>query len=261
MSLSKRKNKRKKMFRRWHQRLGLSLGLLVLILSVTGIALNHTETLKLNQIHLQWPVLLKRYNLNQSPPTHGFQAQGHWASQSYAGVYLDQKKLNAPQTALIGMVPLKDYWVLGFQNQLRLYHTTGTLIETITPPNAPNIEKITADANTLWVKTEQGLWQTNADFLTWQAKPEHKPLAWSQTPTTAYRHRSSPSAQHQFGTNPIGPTQRTSLRWRLADGSHSFWLDFLVWNRLICLFASSKHTPKMRQSIDSAASPLNALLA
>ena len=56
---------RKRTILAWHRWLGLASALFLLSLSITGLALNHTEFLKLDQVQVKNSFLLKRYGIRR----------------------------------------------------------------------------------------------------------------------------------------------------------------------------------------------------
>ncbi len=66
---------------RWHRRIGLSLFFMVIFLSVTGFALNHSPGLKLSKVDLTNDWLLSWYGLEQEPIT-GYKLNENWLYQA-----------------------------------------------------------------------------------------------------------------------------------------------------------------------------------
>ena len=65
MSPEKRKKKKqqKKIFRKWHRRIGFSASLFLFNLAITGILLNHYEGLELHKKYIQNNILLDWYGV------------------------------------------------------------------------------------------------------------------------------------------------------------------------------------------------------
>jgi len=68
---------------RWHSRVGVALFWLLVLLSLTGIALNHTDRLGLAKISLRAPLLLDWYGLDAAPAKHANLYGRDYHLQSY----------------------------------------------------------------------------------------------------------------------------------------------------------------------------------
>jgi hypothetical protein len=74
----------------WHRRLGLAVSVIVLLLSVTGLLLNHTDALKLDQTSLRADWLLRWYGYPPVAAPDSFRAGERWVSTAGGKLYLDQ---------------------------------------------------------------------------------------------------------------------------------------------------------------------------
>jgi len=77
---------------RWHRRMGLALFVMIIWVSITGILLNHTETLDLTDqpVHHSW--LLKLYGIER-PEITSYKVDDRWISHSGEHLYIDSKSL------------------------------------------------------------------------------------------------------------------------------------------------------------------------
>ena len=55
--------RRRRRVRSWHRILGLILAFPLLVVSLTGVLLNHTVGLQLDERTVDWPILMKRYQM------------------------------------------------------------------------------------------------------------------------------------------------------------------------------------------------------
>jgi hypothetical protein len=67
---------RRRRLRRGHRWVGLSLVIFVLFLSISGITLNHSVDLELDQRYVSWPWLLAAYGLDVPAPAASFADSG-----------------------------------------------------------------------------------------------------------------------------------------------------------------------------------------
>lgn len=91
---------------RWHRRTGLLAVFFVLMLVITGIALNHTESLSLDERRVSNQVLLNAYGM-ELPPLKSF-AVGDAQLSQIAGqdLYLDKTRIGFCDAPLHGAVAL-----------------------------------------------------------------------------------------------------------------------------------------------------------
>lgn len=73
---------------KWHRRLGLAAALFVLMLVVTGLLLNHTESLQLQKQPLKQAWLLNWYGI-EAPKTKSFLVAGNWFSGSADKLFIN----------------------------------------------------------------------------------------------------------------------------------------------------------------------------
>lgn len=72
----KRSLPRKRTILAWHRWIGVFATLFLIVLAVTGIILNHTESLKLDDIRLTNSLILKRYGMLNEHEIRAFQIHG-----------------------------------------------------------------------------------------------------------------------------------------------------------------------------------------
>ena len=95
-----------KVFWTWHRRVGIVAALLVLVLSITGIALNHTERLRLDERHVRWGWLLDWYGIEIPREAVSFPLDPGRISLLGDRLYLDAQSLPGLFGELTGAVGL-----------------------------------------------------------------------------------------------------------------------------------------------------------
>ena len=75
--------------RRIHRILGAAIALFVLLLATTGILLNHTSDLKLDQRYLTWDWMLSHYGISELNPDAVFLIDNKVISQFGQQVFID----------------------------------------------------------------------------------------------------------------------------------------------------------------------------
>ena len=165
----------------WHRYFGLTTALFVVVLSVTGLALNHTESLQLDARHVQSDTLLDWYGIKAPDAIVSYRAGTRALSQLGNHIYLDLQPVPAAEGTLAGAVQFADLIVAGLEEGLLLFTAGGELIEQLgTAAGVPaGIQAVgTSPTGKLVIKTAQGNYQTDANFIMWAAATESD-VAWS----------------------------------------------------------------------------------
>jgi len=156
----------------WHRWIGLLSAAFVILLSVTGLALNHTEELALDSAHVQSPALLDWYGIHAPTEITAFSAGGITVSAVGRRVYADAEQIASIDSPLIGAVYYSDLLVLATADKLLLLTREGELVEEMgaaagIPANIRSIG-ITGDKR-LVVGTANGFHRADSELLAWQA--------------------------------------------------------------------------------------------
>ncbi len=151
--------------RKLHRKIGPIIALIVLLLSVTGIMLNHSSDLQLDKRYLTWDWLLKHYNVSNVEPDVVYLLGHRTISQFGSEVFMDAKPVTHIERPLLGGVMLDDIIVLATDDALILLNYDGEFIERIggeadVPPHIQNIGLFHGEPI---LQTRDGLWRS--DFL------------------------------------------------------------------------------------------------
>lgn len=115
---------------RWHRRIGVVLALLIIIVSVTGIFLNHAHELTLDRQPVQIRLLLSFYGVERPTPVN-FALDDNWVSGNDNQLYLNATPWQHCAGALTGALSVADGWLVTCERELLLTTTSGELIERI----------------------------------------------------------------------------------------------------------------------------------
>jgi hypothetical protein len=116
---------------RWHRRLGVVAAAFVLMLSVTGIVLNHTPELGLDRRFIDWPWLIGAYG-DGSADLPAFKPGAHWLYRAANGqVYFDATEVAPCNGELIGALQAGDMLIAACREEVLLITPAGELVETI----------------------------------------------------------------------------------------------------------------------------------
>jgi hypothetical protein len=165
----------------WHRYFGLATALFVVVLSVTGLALNHTESLHLDARHIRSDALLDWYGIHAPDTITSYLAGPHAFSQLGNHVYRDLQLIPNTEGKLAGAVEYAGLIVAGLDTGLLLFTSEGELIEQLGPAAGvpAGIQAVgTNGEGKLLIKTAEGIYQTDGNFIEWTAATESD-IAWA----------------------------------------------------------------------------------
>ena len=169
----------------WHRTIGFIATLFILLLTVTGLLLNHAGSMKLDRIYIDNNFLLDWYGLRPASAPVSYQTDGHWLTRIDNHLYLDDIEITGNPDQLHGAVTSGDIIILAFTHGLFLLTRQGDLIERLTGlQGVPgDLEAIGLGAQgEIIVRSEGSVFYTDKDMQTW--KPYLKPGGnWSHINT------------------------------------------------------------------------------
>ena len=125
------KRRRRKWIRRTHRWLGLWSALFVLLLSVTGIALNHGNEWQLDRRYVSWNWLLDFYGIHAPSPAVSYADRGHRATQLGMRIYFDGLELGRQAQSLTGIAVLGPLTVVTSDSDVFVLTRNGDLVQLI----------------------------------------------------------------------------------------------------------------------------------
>jgi hypothetical protein len=130
--MTKRKQKKFHAFL-WHRRIGLLALLLIIILAITGIMLNHTERLKLDEIFVNSSWLLKWYGVEpENGPVSYLIEKGedtHIISSLGNQLFFDNIAITTLNQVMHGAIATEQFIVVALSSEIILLSFEGELIE------------------------------------------------------------------------------------------------------------------------------------
>jgi len=157
--------------------MGLLSALVLIMLAVTGIALNHTEDLKLDSHKINSNAILDWYGIPSPQNLKSFATLDHWLTQVNQNIYFDKAMLIKTEENLLGSVETDEFIVAALSNSLLLLSVEGELIEQ-TPLN--NIKRIGLNSKkaVVIIAGEEQL-SSNDGLLSWHSD-NNKAVTWSK---------------------------------------------------------------------------------
>ncbi|MBT1444248.1 PepSY domain-containing protein [Shewanella sp. JM162201] len=172
----------RKQVRPWHKRLGVIGALFLLLLSITGVAINHSDGLSLGKAQVSQSWLLDYYGI--TAPAHAGRF-GEFAVTDNL-LWHDGKLLLEAKSTLLGATRRHNAIIAIDQGHLYLLSPDGTLQETQdssvglpTPIEALALEGSTTEASAqVWLRTDKGQYLADDELLEWRAATSLLPLNW-----------------------------------------------------------------------------------
>jgi uncharacterized iron-regulated membrane protein len=164
--------------RHWHARIGLAAALFFFFLVVSGIALNHTDALRLSERHLSAPWLTSWYGLRAQTPTQGYELGTQfltWDAQRWA---LDTRVIASDAGTPIGAVRTGEVIYIATRDALALHTPAGQLIDKVSGAGlpAPALSALGTQDARIVVRGAQGNFASE-DGVEWT--PFNAQAAWS----------------------------------------------------------------------------------
>ena len=154
----------------WHRWVGLVAALFVIVLALTGLALNHTEELQLDARHVRTAWLLDWYGISLPDEVPAWRVGDHWISQWDRRLYLDTRDLGEhSEGRLRGAVADGDLLVVALDQALLLLTADGQLVEKLTRNNLPGgLQGVALDRGRPVLITSGGPYLGDDDLVSWQ---------------------------------------------------------------------------------------------
>ena len=165
----------------WHRILGMVATAFIVVLSITGILLLHTDGLNLQDRLVGNSFLLSWYKIEPELGPRTFIAGTMFVTQIDDQVYFEERKLSSGNEVLKGMVRVEEMYLLAYDNSIDLLTGNGELIERLTALQGipQGIESIgTGPEGNAFIKTRDGHFTPNTDLNAWQSTPQIS-INWS----------------------------------------------------------------------------------
>jgi hypothetical protein len=127
----------------WHRRIGLVAIILVIILAITGITLNHTESLNLDEHYVDSSLLLGWYGLEPEGEAISYDVGEHVITVLDHQVFFNSYPVSKTEQVFHGAVRAEQLIVLAFDTELLLLTPDGKFVERMpTGHGFSNIQRI-----------------------------------------------------------------------------------------------------------------------
>jgi hypothetical protein len=181
------------------------------MLAVTGVLLNHTERLALDEVYVKSEPVLDWYGVRAPDIDGAFNTASHWIVEIEDQLYMDRRALEPPATGMRGAIEIKGLIVVATQGTVLLLTAQGELVEQLgdaegVPSGLSAIGR--ARDGQVVVDAAHGRYTTDAGFLSWRHYSGDKPIRWSRPlpPPPALTR----DLQHRYRSH-ILPVERVML--------------------------------------------------
>lgn len=177
----------------WHRWLGLGAAAFVIVLSLSGLLLNHTEELALDSRHVHSRSLLDWYGIRVPGDMRSFTVGGDIVTQVGERIYWNTTPVPQISARLIGAVDFADFAVVAIEGELLLFSRRGELIERLggaagVPAGMQAIG--ISPGGTLAIHAAHGYYRTDDMFLEW-SETDTLDAEWAQSEATAPQLRAA----------------------------------------------------------------------
>lgn len=175
-----------------HRWLGLGCALFLLVLCLTGLALNHNARLGLDRIHLRADWILDRYGMVLPRPDSSVELKGHHAAV-IAGELWWQGAPRVPLETIAGAVAWEGFALVASDHRVALLSDQGELVDVLDLPAAAGDERIQWGTIDAWpaARTSRQIWALDDDLAGWISGPPGtwvaSPVAIGELPEAVFR--------------------------------------------------------------------------
>ena len=160
----------KKSINQIHKFTGIAVCVFLIHLSITGIFLNHTEDLGLDEKYTASPMILALYNISMPSQEESFLVDNIFISRFGDQVFMGNQPIIKNENPIMGAAFSNQILAIAFPNEMVLFTQEGELIERInsTAELPENIQKLGVSEGILYLKTPNQLWQSSDQAQAWE---------------------------------------------------------------------------------------------
>ncbi len=162
-----------------HRSLGLIGALFLTLLTVTGLALQHTQALGLDTAYVESDWLLDWYGV-AAPDATAFTTGDHRVARVGERVLLNGELLDLEAFDLRGVAAVNDEIVLLAPDELAIVTSSGELIERIPTSAAAMAIGVDSSPGRVYVRTAMGEFVFDAALAHWDPTAAPASVAWSE---------------------------------------------------------------------------------
>lgn len=153
-----------------HRSMGVAVAIFLLLFAATGVLLNHSNQLKLDQRYISWDWLMAHYGIGVAEPDAVFLVENKIFSQFGSQLFLDAKPVTHLDRTILGGIALDDLIVLATDQALVLLTKEGEFVERMgaeagVPAPVQNIGIYHGEPV---IQARNGMWRSNFMLDVWE---------------------------------------------------------------------------------------------
>lgn len=211
-------------FLKWHRALGLAAAAFVILLVVTGIALNHTHELALDS-HPAPSSVLPMYGIELRPPAFGYKVDGQWLLEYQETLFFNDQAIGNCSPPLVGAVAVSEGIMAFCQNNVFLLTSKGQLIERAGDVPEP-LQRISQSDDQLLIAGQFHSYRFDSVAFSWLKLPDENRIADDLKPVN---HFEMPNQLAQQVVMQAGGNSITWERFILDLHSGRLFGEWGVW--------------------------------
>lgn len=151
-----------------HRVVGMVSAVFMLLLAITGMLLNHTDALKLDQRYVQSRMMLWWYGMTAPDVMHSYPVGDAWLTQLEGRLYYNGRELGGRYTPLQGAIDVGDEVAVALADRLLLLDRQGNMLEEIRPPgHLPPLQAIGESGGQVVVRGDKGRYIADRALSQW----------------------------------------------------------------------------------------------
>lgn len=166
----------------WHRRIGIAASLLVIIIAITGICLNHTESIELDKKYIKSTWLLNWYGIKPPSASINFKTESHQITQWQEQVFFNLSPILNTENKLIGVIEQPLFVILAFGKEITLLTNEGKIVERVAiDARIKSIQRIGIKDKRLIIENKnKKYFISDQDIVEWK-KTNVVNINWSQS--------------------------------------------------------------------------------
>ncbi len=164
-----------------HHKIGLVCAIFIIIISVTGFAINHTTDFGLANTPVTQKWLLDLYKIKAPEQLLTYSSQQQTITLADNLIWLNERFVLEADSKMTMAAITGSFIIAANKSQLYVMDKTGELQETqdVSTDLPTPIDAMAVDTNNiLWILSNDTYYQSDADLIDWYNKTPQTPLNW-----------------------------------------------------------------------------------
>jgi len=188
--------------REWHRRLGISAAVFILLLSFSGLILNHSDDMGLPNKAVNTAILLDLYHIQNPTSIISFQVGSAFLVQTDTELWLDNKWLGTERDSLKSAVLYQNFILAIIGESLYIYTPRGDFVDKMDSSLGlpKNMDSLALYQQKIVVRSDDHYWQSDEELTQWTVLSPSMlltpPLEWNHKINLAVSKKNQ--FQHQY---------------------------------------------------------------